>query len=156
MPMAASRRSRSGSGWRSWRRSQRSRLTRAAPLPGSRATMGLSRLGRRPAEGAAAILRSHSTRKELRWPPRQIRELAQTGGTGFGFATSPGKVEAETLEALRSSMALLAAKAPAEQEPYRTLVLEVAQRVADAKGGVTDKETGAIAKVKEALGDAQA
>jgi hypothetical protein len=106
--------------------------------------------------GEAKALAKQLVEERTTGTTQLVRELAQTGGTGFGFATSPGKVEAETLEALRSSMALLAAKAPDEQEPYRTLVLEVAQRVADAKGGVTDKETGAIAKVKEALGVAQA
>ena len=85
-----------------------------------------------------------------------MRELAQGGGTGFGFFSSPGKVEGETLEALRSSIALLAAKAPEEQEPYRKLVLDVAERVAEAKSGVSEKETGALGKIKEALGDAQA
>ena len=73
-----------------------------------------------------------------------VRELAQTGGTGFGFFGSPDKVESETLEALRSSIALLGTKAPEEQEPYRKLVLDVAERVAEAKGGVSDKETGSV------------
>jgi len=50
---------------------------------------------------------------------------------------------------------LLGTKAPEEQEPYRKLVLDVAERVAEAKGGVSDKETDALGKIKEALGVAQ-
>ena len=43
-----------------------------------------------------------------------IRELAKAHGTGFGLTTSPERVRTETLEALRSSVAALLAKAPAE------------------------------------------
>ncbi len=81
-----------------------------------------------------------------------VRELASEGGTGFGFTSSREKVEAETLDALRSSIALLATKAPEEQDPYRQLVLDVAEHVAEAKGGVSSPEGDAIAKLKEALG----
>src|SRR6187402_2358562 len=64
-----------------------------------------------------------------------IRELAKAHGTGFGLTTSPERVRSETLESLRSSVATLQAKAPAEVDPYRQLVLGVAQAVAGAKGG---------------------
>ena len=64
-----------------------------------------------------------------------VRELAKAHGTGFGLTTSPERVRSETLEALRSSVATLQAKAPAELEPYRQLVLGVAEAVAGAKGG---------------------
>jgi hypothetical protein len=84
-----------------------------------------------------------------------VRDVAGTHGTGFGFATSPQKVESETLEALRSSMGILAAKAPDEVGSYRQLVLGVAEAVAEAKGGGTsDKEAAAVAKIREALGSA--
>ena len=80
-----------------------------------------------------------------------VRELAGTRGSGFGFTASPQKVEAETLEALRTATALLMAKAPDEAEPYRQLVLDVADSVANAKGGVKAGETAAIKKIAEAL-----
>ena len=81
-----------------------------------------------------------------------IRELAHAKGTGFGFTDSPHEVETETLDALRSSVATLAAKASDEVSAYRELVLGVAMSVAEAKGGVTDVETATIAKLEEALG----
>ena len=79
-------------------------------------------------------------------------ELAAGRPSGFGMTASPEEVEAGTLEALRSATAILAAKAPDEMDAYRELVLEVAESVADAKGGVKPGETGAIDKIKDALG----
>lgn len=81
-----------------------------------------------------------------------VREIAATHGSGFGFTASSQKVETETLEALRSATATLASKAPDELEPYRRLVLGVADAVAEAKGGVKEGEAAAIAKINEALG----
>jgi hypothetical protein len=81
-----------------------------------------------------------------------IRELAHAKGTGFGFTDSPQEVETETLAALRSSVATLAAKAPDEVAAYREVVLGIAVSVAEAKGGVTDVEAATIAKLEEALG----
>ncbi len=84
-----------------------------------------------------------------------VRELAAIHGSGFGFTASPEKVEAETLEALRSAMATLTAKAPDEADAYRQLVVGVADAVANAKGGLLKPgETAAIDKVREALGSA--
>jgi tellurite resistance protein len=81
-----------------------------------------------------------------------MRELAAVHGTGFGMTASPQEVETETIEALGSSLATLAAKAPADADAYRQLVLDTAQAVADAKGGVSAEETAALEKVKAALG----
>src|SRR5215211_4940132 len=81
-----------------------------------------------------------------------IRELAKARGTGFGLTTSPDRVRTETMEALRSSVATLQAKAPTELEPYRQLVLGVAQAVAAAKGGEAPGEQAMIAQIREGLG----
>jgi alkanesulfonate monooxygenase SsuD/methylene tetrahydromethanopterin reductase-like flavin-dependent oxidoreductase (luciferase family) len=81
-----------------------------------------------------------------------IREIAKAHGTGFGFTTSPERVRSETLEALRSSVATLQAKDPAEVEPYRQLVLGVAETVAGAKGGEAQVELDMITQIREALG----
>jgi hypothetical protein len=59
------------------------------------------------------------------------------------------------MDALRSSVAVLQAKHADEVEPYRTLVLGVAEAVANAKGGGTSAiEAAAIAQIREALGAA--
>ena len=83
-----------------------------------------------------------------------VRELATGRPSGFGLTDSPQEVEAKTLEALRSATAILAAKAPDEAGAYRQLVLDVADSVANAKGGIKPGETGALDKIKEALGTA--
>jgi tellurite resistance protein len=80
-----------------------------------------------------------------------VRELAGTHSTGFGLVASPKEVEG-TINSLGAAVAMLGAKAPDELEAYRRLVLDVAAAVAEAKGGVKDEETAAIAKINEALG----
>ena len=84
-----------------------------------------------------------------------IRDLAHVHGTGFGFTASREKAETETLDALRSAVATLQAKAADELAAYQGLVIGVAEHVAGAKTGVKPSETEAIAKIKEALGAAE-
>ena len=103
-------------------------------------------------EVSALAKRLGEERKEGR--SELMRELASGRPSGFGMTASPEEVEAGTLEALRSADATLAAKAPDEARAYRQLVLDVAESVAAAKGGVKPGETGAIDKIKEALGSA--
>ena len=81
-----------------------------------------------------------------------VREIAKAHGTGFGFTTSPDKVRAETMAALQASTTTLAAKAPEEVEPYRQLVLGLAQAVADAKSGEKPVEMAMIDEIRGALG----
>jgi hypothetical protein len=80
-----------------------------------------------------------------------VRELSETKGTGFGLTSSPAEVEQETLEALRSAVEILQAKAPDELDAYRSLALGVAESVAEAASGVEPGETGAIEKIRAAL-----
>jgi hypothetical protein len=81
-----------------------------------------------------------------------VQELADVRGTGFGVTSSPDKVEHETIEALHSAKATLESKAPEELEPYQEFVVEVAQSVANAAGGGEAAESGAIEKVRSAIG----
>jgi hypothetical protein len=81
-----------------------------------------------------------------------VRELAETRGTGFGLASSPAEIEGETLEALRTSMATLEAKAPEEADAYRSFVLEVAESVAAAAKGGETAESDTLDKIRSALG----
>ena len=80
-----------------------------------------------------------------------IRELADVRGAGFGLTSSPEKVEQETLQALQQAKTALQAKAPDALEPYRQLVVEVAESVASAAGGGETAESGAIEKVRSAV-----
>ncbi len=80
-----------------------------------------------------------------------VRDLAGAHSTGFGRVASPKEVEG-TMAALGSAVALLQTKAPDEVEAYRALVLDVATAAAEAKGGVKDEESAALARIREALG----
>ncbi len=80
-----------------------------------------------------------------------VREVAAVHGGGFGLTASREKAETETMAALRSAVTTLSAKAPDEVAAYRQLVLDLAQAVAGAKGGVTETETKVIDSVREAL-----
>ena len=78
-----------------------------------------------------------------------VRELSATHGTGFGFVASPKEISEGTMTALATAV-----KAPDELDAYRAFVLEVANAVAAAKGGVQEEETAAIAQITAALGAA--
>jgi hypothetical protein len=81
-----------------------------------------------------------------------IRQLAKVHGTGFGLTSSPEKVRAETLDALKGSIATLTAKSPDDVEPYRQLVIGTATAVAEAKSGVKPTEASVLAAIRDALG----
>ena len=83
-----------------------------------------------------------------------VRELASTHGTGFGMVASPKEVGEGTINSLGTAVTVLTEKAPDELDAYRALVLDIANGVAEAKGGVRDEETVAIAKITAALGNA--
>jgi hypothetical protein len=80
-----------------------------------------------------------------------VREVADIHGTGFGLTSSPDKVEQETLTALQTAKTTLESKAPDELQPYRDLVIDVAQSVASAAPGGDAAESGAIEKVRSAV-----
>jgi hypothetical protein len=80
-----------------------------------------------------------------------IRELADVRGGGFGLTSSPERIEEETLAALQTAKSTLESKAPDELQPYRDLVLEVAESVGSAAGGGDAAESGVIEKVRSAV-----
>jgi hypothetical protein len=100
----------------------------------------------------AGALGKHVAAAKQNQTSELVRELADVRGAGFGVTSSPDKVEHETLEVLGSARATLEAKAPEELEPYRQFVVEVAQSVASAAGGGEAAESGAIEKVRSAIG----
>ncbi len=102
--------------------------------------------------GEASALAKYLAGQREKGETELIRELSHAHGSGFGMTASAQKVEAETLEALSSAVATLAAKAPDEVEPYRRLVVDVAEAVAEAKGGTKGGETAAIDAIREAVG----
>jgi hypothetical protein len=101
----------------------------------------------------AGALAKHLAEARKNASSEVVRELAQTGGAGFGLGTSPTELESETIEALRSAVSTLEKKAPEDVEPYRKFVLEVAESVGRAAGGGDTEESGALEKIRAALGD---
>lgn len=81
-----------------------------------------------------------------------IRELSSERGTGFGLTSSPQEIESGTLEALRSAVETLEAKAPDEVDAYKAFVLELAGNVGKAAGGGDEAEAATIEKLRSALG----
>jgi hypothetical protein len=84
-----------------------------------------------------------------------VRQAAEGHGTGFGLTTPPAELESGTLEALRSSVQVLTAKAPDEVEAYRAFVLDLARSVAAAAPGGDEAESATIAKIEAALATGQ-
>lgn len=80
-----------------------------------------------------------------------VKRIAQGHSTGFGVTTPVEEVESRTLEALRTSVELLQAKAPDELAAYRSFVLDLAHSVAAAAKGGDEAESAAIAKIEGAL-----
>lgn len=80
-----------------------------------------------------------------------ISEVAKVKGTGFGLTASPQEIEAQTIEALKSSISTLTAKSPGDAQAYRDFVLDVAKSVGDAVKGTSASESDAITKIESAL-----
>ena len=102
--------------------------------------------------GEAGAMAKYLQGQQVAGPSELLRELAKAHGTGFGLVASPKEVVEGTMSALSASVALLTQKAPDELEAYRALVLDVANAVAEAKGGVKDEESAAIERIRGALG----
>ena len=101
---------------------------------------------------ASALAKALAAHRES--PSELVRELSGTRGTGFGLSASPQEVESETLSSLATALSALEAKAPDEVDAYRQLVRDVAEAVAEAKGGVKPNEAAMLASIEAALGGA--
>ena len=104
----------------------------------------------------AGALAKHLAEARKNASSEVVRELAQTGGAGFGLGTSPDELESTTLDALRSAVTTLERKAPEDVDPYREFVVAVAESVGRAAGGGETSETAALGKIRAALGEGSA
>jgi len=100
---------------------------------------------------ASALAKYLAAQKQANASPL-MRELADIHGTGFGMTDSPQKVRAETMDALRSALTTLAAKAPDEADAYRDLVRGTGSAVAEAKSGASEAEKSVLDEIEQALG----
>lgn len=81
-----------------------------------------------------------------------VRDLATGHERPFGMSASPDEVEQSTVATLKQAVALLEAKSPEDLPAYKQLVLEVAQSVAEAAKGVSQRENQALDSIRTALG----
>jgi hypothetical protein len=99
----------------------------------------------------AGVLAKHVAAARGNSESEVVKQVAAGRSVGFGVTSSPAEIESGTLDALRSAVTLLEAKAPTEVAAYRSFVLDLARSVAAAAPGGDDAEAGAIAKIEAAL-----
>jgi hypothetical protein len=100
----------------------------------------------------ASALTKHLAAAHAKNESELVRELAIVHGNPFGLTASPQEIEQGTVDSLHAAVAALEAKAPDDLPAYRTLVLDVAQSVAEAAKGVAPNETAALETVRTAVG----
>jgi len=81
-----------------------------------------------------------------------IREIAAGHDRPFGVTASAQEIEQTTVSALQAGLAALEARAPEDVAAYKSLVLDVAQSVAEAAKGVSAQENQALDRIRTALG----
>jgi hypothetical protein len=101
--------------------------------------------------GEVGAMSKYMAEQQVSAPSELVREIAKVKGSGFGLTTPPDKLRVQTMDALKVAQAALAEKSPADVEPYRELVLGVAEVVARAKGGRSTTESVMIAEIRQAL-----
>jgi hypothetical protein len=102
----------------------------------------------------AKALAGHMNQARTKSDSALVRDLAAAHGTPFGVTASPAEIEQGTREKLEVGVAALEAKAPDALPAYRALVLDVAESVAAAAGGVAEAEAKALETIRAALGSA--
>lgn len=91
--------------------------------------------------------------RALKDAPEGVQDLFKADG----FPTPPTgsskeEVDSKILTELTEAMAIVRAKAPAEADGYKQVILNACDAVANASGGVAPEEQTAIEKVRSALG----
>lgn len=94
---------------------------------------------------------SFAASRAVKDAPPEIQQLLLGGGMPDLPPGSPDDVEGRTLELVRTAAGLLRSKAPHLLEGYRATVLQSARDVAAAADDTSTAESGAIAKVEQAL-----
>jgi len=101
--------------------------------------------------GEASAMAKYLNQQRLAGTTDLIRDLAKEGNP-YGVTTPPDRLRDETMNALRTSVALLSEKAPDDLDAYRAFVLGIANDVADAKSGRSDVESTMIEQIRLAVG----
>jgi len=102
----------------------------------------------------ANALAKHLAEAHAKSDSALVRELAKSHERPFGATASPTEAEQATVSALEAAVVALESKSPDDLPAYRQVVLDVAQSVAEAAKGVSDKESTAIDTIRAAVGAA--
>jgi tellurite resistance protein len=102
------------------------------------------------ADPGALDQESHAGARAMARLSPELREVLEAGRPQLP-AGSVADVENGVLDALRRSVEILAAKAPAEVDAFPAAVLAICREVAEADGQVADAEGAVVAKVQAAL-----
>jgi hypothetical protein len=102
------------------------------------------------ADAGALDQESHAGARAMAHLSPELREVLRAGQPELP-AGSVADVESGVLGALRRSVEILAAKAPAEVDAFPAAVLAICREVAEADGRVADAEDAVVAKVEAAL-----
>lgn len=90
--------------------------------------------------------------KAFQEAPEAVQALLREGGFPTPPTGSPEQVEQAVLSDLSASVQLLQAKSPTQAAGFRDVILEAADRVANASDGVAPQEQAIIDKIRGALG----
>lgn len=91
--------------------------------------------------------------RALQDAPAGVKDLLNAGGfPSPPTGSSKEEVNSKILAALTEAMAIVRAKAPAEADGYRQVILRACDAVANASDGVAPEEQAAIDQVRAALG----
>ena len=101
--------------------------------------------------GEATALARFLADQKLTGSTQLVRDLAHEGSP-FGVTTPPDRLRNETMESLRSSVALLAEKSPDDADAYRKFVLDLAEAIANAKSGESNVEAAMVSQIRDAMG----
>lgn len=100
----------------------------------------------------ATFKESMAGSRALQEAPQEVKALLSEGGFPAPHTGSASEVRAQVMADLREAMAVLGAKAPAQVEGFRQVVLAAADRVAAASRGVAPEEQAVIEEIRQALG----
>ena len=131
---------------------------------GAAVIVSLSEGGGEDMIGEMLAVSEHLLAARRRHSCQLVRELADITRFNSGYQTgmSPAQFEGPALDSIRSAVALVAARAPADTAAFKEFLVGLAETAASAHkegsfmgvGGsrISQAEAAAIAKVKQALG----
>lgn len=92
--------------------------------------------------------------KAMAGAPPDLRDVLKGGGMPTIPKGDMAKIESDVVQQLHQGVQILQEKAPQDLEGYRSVIVAACDHVANASKGMSESESAAITKVKEAIGAA--